>query len=393
MSDAIVSLNCGSSSIKFAAFVRAKGDVERAVGGSIENIGTAPVFVANGKDGEMLIRRALANGAALTHSNLLETFFEWLPSHLRGYRVVAVGHRVVHGGRDFIRPMIVDAVLLRALDALASLAPLHQPHNLAGIRAASNCMPDVTQVACFDTAFHRSMATVATRFALPRAWHDKGIQRYGFHGLSYEYVALTLRQTEPALAGGRVLVAHLGNGASLCAMRDGKSVDTTMGFTTLDGLMMGTRGGTIDPGVILHLQLREGMTVGEIEDMLYHHSGLRGVSGLSNDMRELHASADPRAAEAIDLFVWRAVREAGALIAAMGGIDALVFTAGIGENDALVRHAICERLGWAGVVIDDAANARHATAIDAPGSAVAVRVIPTDEERMIALHALGALAG
>jgi acetate kinase len=268
---------------------------------------------------------------------------------------------------------------------------LHQPHNLAAIRAMAAIVPNLPQVACFDTAFHYGRPEVATRLALPRAFHDRGIRRYGFHGLSYEYVARRLREIDPDLASGRVIVAHLGNGASLCAMANGRSIDTSMGFTALDGLMMGTRCGTIDPGVLLHLQMQEGMSAAEVEQMLYNRSGLLGVSGVSSDMRTLHLSDDPAAAEALDLFVWRAVREIGALIAVLGGIDGLIFTAGIGENDPLIRAAICDRLDWAGAQVEASANAANAGSVAAADSRVAIRVIATDEERMIALHTLETL--
>ena len=386
MPRATISLNCGSSSIKFALY-EARDGAARLLHGKVDGIGTAPRFTACDAMGKRLAQREW-QGAAPVYESLLGELFDWLFAQAREYDIAAIGHRVVHGGRDFDGPVLIDANVLDALDRLVPLAPLHQPHNLAGIRAVGTRHPELPQVACFDTAFHHGRPEVAMRFALPRAMHDKGIMRYGFHGLSYEYLARTLHATEPALARGRILAAHLGNGASLCAMRDGGSVDTTMGFTALDGLVMGTRCGTLDPGVVLHLQRQEGMSAQDVEEMLYHCSGLLGVSAISNDMRTLHASSDARAAEAIDLFVWRAVREAGALIATMGGIDGLVFTGGIGENDAGVRAAVCEKLGWLGVVLDAAANARHAREIDAPGSKVALRVIPTDEERMIALHVL-----
>lgn len=390
MSSVIVSLNCGSSSIKFALHASRRG-VDCLLRGKIDGIGTAPRLVARDAAGKCVESREW-HEIDRTHETLLDDLFEWLFARGAAEDIVAVGHRVVHGGDRFDRPVIVDDHTLDALERLVPLAPLHQPHNVAGIRALRARFPQLPQVACFDTAFHHARAAVAKRVALPREWSERGISRYGFHGLSYEFLARKLATDEPDLAKGRVLAAHLGNGASLCAMRDGTSVDTTMGFTALDGLVMGSRCGSLDPGVVLHLLAREGLSAQEVEDMLYHRSGLLGVSGISNDMRELHASRDPRAAEAIELFVWRAVCEAGAQIAAMGGIDALIFTGGIGENDADVRAAICARLGWLGVAVDAAANARHATAIDTPGSKVAVRVIRTDEERMIALHVQETLA-
>jgi acetate kinase len=297
----------------------------------------------------------------------------------------------VHGGTRFAAPCLIDADTLQALQDLCSLAPLHQPHNLAGIRAVAELAPDLPQVACFDTAFHHDRAAVSTRFAIPRALHDEGIRRYGFHGLSYEYIARRLAQLDPDLAKGRVIVAHLGNGASLCGMRDGRSVDTTMGFTALDGLMMGTRSGAIDPGVILHLETQLGMSAPQVEDLLYKRSGLLGVSGISSDMRTLGASDAPEAEEAIELFAWRAAREAGGMMASLEGLDGLVFTAGIGENDAGIRARMCQRLAWTGLVLDEAANTRGDAVISAAGSAVTARIIRTDEERMIALHTVEVL--
>ena len=391
MSQAIVSLNAGSSSIKFALFTLGPGGPEHAGAGKLEGIGTAPHLVARDADGAVLIDRNWDGGARLTHEALLQELVSWATLHLPEHEIIAVGHRVVHGGMMFARPLLVDDALLAALDALCPLAPLHQPHNLAAIRAIRALMPTLPQVACFDTAFHHERTDTAMRFALPRVLHDKGIRRYGFHGLSYEYIARTLREIDPALAGGRVIVAHLGNGASLCAMHDGKSVDTTMSFTALDGLMMGTRCGDIDPGVLLHLLTQQGMSAVEIETLLYQQSGLLGVSGVSSDMRALHQSGNPHAAEAIDLFTWVAAREAGALVSSLGGIDGIVFTAGIGENDPVVRASICERLAWTGLTIDRDLNARNAPVINQSDSRIVARVIPTDEERMIAVHTLGIL--
>ncbi|WP_404477674.1 acetate/propionate family kinase [Novosphingobium sp. BL-52-GroH] len=389
MTRAVVSLNAGSSSIKFALFTLGPDGPEHAAAGKLEGIGIAPHLVARGADGTVLIDQDWDNGARLTHEALLRELFGWASQHLPEHEIVAIGHRVVHGGMSFARPLLVDDALLEALDLLCPLAPLHQPHNLAAIRAIRTLAPALPQVACFDTAFHHDRTDVAMRFALPRALHDKGIRRYGFHGLSYDYIARTLRETDPELARGRVIVAHLGNGASLCAMHDGKSVDTTMGFTALDGLMMGTRCGDIDPGVLLHLQMQEGMSAANVETLLYKQSGLLGVSGVSSDMRALHQSPDPHAAEAIDLFAWRAAREAGALISSLGGIDGIIFTAGIGENDPIIRASICERLAWTGLIIDGESNARNAPIISRSDSRIIARVIPTDEERMIAVLSLG----
>ena len=392
---AVVSLNSGSSSIKFSLFVvDPAGTLQLSAGGKIEKIGIAPTLAARSADGSMVLERDWPDGASLSHADLLADLFAWAADHpLEGREIIAIGHRVVHGGPDFAAPLLVDDALIDKLEALCPLAPLHQPHNLAAIRAIARLRPGLPQVACFDTAFHHDRPAPATRFALPRALHEQGIRRYGFHGLSYDYIARRLAELDPSLAAGRVIAAHLGNGASLCAMSGGKSIDTTMGFTALDGLMMGTRCGSIDPGVILHLQNRVGMSAADVEALLYKQSGLLGVSGISSDMRELAASDRPEAREAIDLFIWRAAREAGALASSLGGLDGLVFTAGIGENDAAIRAGICERLAWLDISLDERANAVHADVISAPGSPITVRVIPTDEERMIVLQTLATLFG
>ena len=390
---AVVSLNSGSSSIKFALYTLGNPDsLTLSASGKIEKIGIAPALRIRSVEGEVLIDRDWPDGASLTHADLLEDLFAWATDHLGDRQVVAIGHRVVHGGTRFAAPQRVDAVLLDALEALCPLAPLHQPHNLAAIRAIARINPDLPQVVCFDTAFHHDRPMVASRLAIPRFLHDQGIRRYGFHGLSYEYIARRLGKIDPALAGGRVIAAHLGNGASLCAMQSGRSIDTTMGFTALDGLVMGTRCGSIDPGVVLHLQSQLSMPVAEVEDLLYRKSGLLGVSNISSDMRALSEDGSVEAEEAIDLFCWRVAREAGGLISSLGGLDAFVFTAGIGENHADVRRRICTRLAWAGLEIDDDANADNALRISRAGeSRIDVLVIPTDEERMIALHTLALL--
>lgn len=389
---AVVSLNSGSSSIKFALFtLDPTGDPVLSAGGKIEKIGIAPSLAARRADGTVLIERSWRDGAALTHADLLKDLFDWAIEHLESREVLAIGHRVVHGGIRFAAPRLVDDELLAELDRLCALAPLHQPHNLAAIRAIAALAPGLPQVACFDTAFHHGKPDVAARLALPRTLHDQGIRRYGFHGLSYEYIARQLPGIDERLAGGRVIAAHLGNGASLCAIKDCKSIDTTMGFTALDGLMMGTRCGTLDPGVVLHLQTHLGMSMADVEELLYRQSGLLGVSGISSDMRTLTADSSPQAREAVDLFVWRAARECGAMAAALGGVDGIVFTAGIGENHADVRRRICSRLEWLGLSIDDSANAANALVVSAHDSRVKVLVIPTDEERMIAGHTLGVL--
>ena len=392
MTRALVSLNAGSSSIKFGLYrLDDAGHPHHAAGGKIEGIGTAPHLAARADDGSLAVDRRWDDGAAMTHEDLLGELIAWAQGHLGDNRIVGVGHRVVHGGTDFASPVRIQGTVMDRLGALSELAPLHQPHNLAAIRAMTKLMPDVPQVACFDTAFHRGRADETTRFALPRAYHDRGLVRYGFHGLSYAFIARELARTAPELAAGRVVVGHLGNGASLCAMRGGKSVDTTMGFTALDGLVMGTRCGTLDAGLVLHLIMHEGMSAEAVETLLYQQSGLLGVSGLSSDMRALHASDGEAARQAVTLFVARAAREIAALCTSMGGIDALVFTAGIGENDPVIRSLICERLGFLGLTLDPAANAANARTISAGDSRIAIMVVPTDEERMIALDTVACL--
>jgi len=388
MTRAVLTINAGSSSLKFALF---REHDERRLAptsrGQIEGIGTAPHFLAKDPDGAVLGEQRWPPGGGQTHEALLNHLLGWVDSHLGDSELAGVGHRVVHGGPMHAKPERVTAGLLRLLEDLTPLAPLHQPHNLAPIRAIAAARPDLPQVACFDTAFHHTMPAVATRFALPREYEAAGVRRYGFHGLSYEFIAGRLRECAPALASGRVITAHLGNGASLCAMRDGRSVDTTMGFTALDGLVMGTRCGAIDPGVLLYLEQQRGTTPAQLEDLLYHRSGLLGVSGgIGSDMRMLLESADSRAREAVALFVFRIAREAGALASSLGGLDGLVFTAGIGEHAPEIRAMVCDRLGWLGIRLDAAANARPNGRISAADSRVEVWVIPTDEEAMIARH-------
>lgn len=391
---AIVSLNSGSSSIKFGVFRLDEGNHPvHSAGGKFEKIGIAPSLRIATDEGEVLLEKDWPDGAHLTHADLLDFLFDWATSHIASGTIVAIGHRVVHGGTRFVAPQQVTPELLDELEALSPLAPLHQPHNLVAIRTLSRLAPDLPQVVCFDTAFHHDKPEVAARMAIPLSLHEAGIRRYGFHGLSYEYIARALDRLDPALARGKVIAAHLGNGASLCAMAGGLSIDTTMGFTALDGLMMGTRCGRLDPGVVLHLQTQMGYSAEAVETMLYRQSGLLGVSGISSDMRALAASAEPAAREAIELFAYRTAREIGALTASLQGLDGLVFTAGIGENDADLRADICARLGWLGLIVDEEANAAHAPVISAPESRIAVRVIPTDEERMIALHTLRILQG
>lgn len=388
MSRAVLSLNAGSSSIKFALFgVSPVGSGQRLSHGQIEGIGSAPHFVAKDADGHVLTEYRWPAGSTLGHEDLLAPLLTWITSHLGADLLAAVGHRIVHGGEKYTQPVLLTEPVIADLATLTPLAPLHQPHNLAAAQAMRKVRPGLPQVGCFDTAFHHSMTATATRLALPRKYADEGVRRYGFHGLSYEYIAGRLREQAPALATGRVIAAHLGNGASLCGMQDGRSIDTTMGFTALDGLVMGTRCGSIDPGALLYLQRQHGMTTTELEHMLYNDGGLLGVSGVSNDMRTLLASQDPHAREAIDLFVFRIAREAGALISSLGGLDGLVFSAGIGERAAVIRAAVCERLAWLGIRLDEAANAADANVISTADSRVQVRVIATNEEAMIATHA------
>jgi len=391
MSDVILVLGAGSSSIKFAVYeVPGSNSLVRLGHGQVEGLGAKPRFVAFDAD-----RRKLAEaefGASLetaSHDDALAHILDWLREQRIGnQRLLAVGHRIVHGGDEFAEPVLVtDAILLR-LQALTPLAPLHQPQGIAGIVSMRARVPDVAQVACFDTAFHRAQPAVAQAYALPRSISEAGVRRYGFHGLSYQYIAQVLPEYLGARADGRVIVAHLGNGASMCAMHHRRSVASTMGFTALDGLMMGTRCGSLDPGVILYLIEQKGMTAAEVSDTLYRQSGLLGVSGVSSDMRILSASAEPAAAEAIELFVYRIVRELGSLSAALGGLDAIVFTAGIGENDAGIRRRVCEQSHWLGVSLDAAANAGNQPRISAAASRVSAWVIATDEESVIAQAAL-----
>jgi acetate kinase len=389
MPDAILTLNAGSSSLKFALFEL--GEERRlSLKGFIEGIGVDPHLVVRNAEGGVMTERRWFSGAAGSHEDFLDGLLSWIDDHLDDDRLVAVGHRVVHGGAQFAAPICVDPAVLEALEKLSPLAPLHQPHNLAAIRAVAVVRPGLPQIACFDTAFHHGQDPVVTRFALPRGLVEQGVRRYGFHGLSYEFVSHRLRALDPDLAARKVIVAHLGNGASLCGMRNGRSVDSSMGFTALDGLVMGTRCGTLDPGVALYLLQQQKLTPEALEDLLYRKSGLLGLSGISSDMRALEASDDPRAAEAIASFVHRIVRESGAVASVMGGLDGFVFTAGIGENAPGIRRSVCQGLGWLGLKLDEDANGAESRAprrISAPDSKISVWVIPTDEEAMIVEHA------
>lgn len=363
---AILAVNAGSSSLKLALF-----DADTL---------------------EPLARESFDRiGSGSARDAVFESIGAWAEREAAGATLVAASHRVVHGGAEHSHPVVVSRALLQQLEALVPLAPLHQPASLAPIRVLSHLHPFLKQVACFDTAFHRGRPSAVERYALPAALFDRGIRRYGFHGLSYESVSTRLRELAPEAAAGRVVVLHLGSGASLCAMKDGACVDTTMGFSTLDGLAMGTRCGALDPGVILHL-LREGRTAAEIERMLYHESGLAGVSGIGADLRELMASAEPLAREAVDVFVWSIVRNLGAMAAMLGGLDALVFTAGIGEHSAEIRARVARAMAWTGLEVDEAANAAGGPLLSKDGSRVSAWVVPTDEEAMLARHARALLA-
>jgi acetate kinase len=388
--EVVLVLNAGSSSIKFCVFGRSGTVLERRLRGQISGIGTAPhLFARSGADA--VADRPVGDDAR-SHADALGILLDFLRGELQGSRIVGVGHRVVHGGLEFMAPTRLDVETLSRLERYIPLAPLHQPHNLAAIRLMLQQLPGVPEVACFDTAFHRTVPEVAQLFALPARFAEAGVRRYGFHGLSYEYVASVLPELDRQAAAGRTVVFHLGNGASMCAMQACRSVATTMGFTAVEGLPMGTRCGSLDPGVLLFLFDECGLGVREIERLLYQESGLLGMSGLSSDMRELLASDAPAARVAVDVFVYRARRELGSLAAALGGLDAIVFTAGIGENQPAVRSRICADTGWLGVEIDEAANARGERRISAPGSRVAAYVLPTDEELMIARH-VAALLG
>jgi acetate kinase len=387
MADAILTLNAGSSSIKFALFAAGRPIPERPeLVGQIDGIGARPHIKARDVAGRSLDDVDLRLSGDGQHRQALGFLLKWLGGHDGGWRIAGIGHRVVHGAQDYSRPIVLDAATVDNLRRYIPLAPLHQPHNLAGIEAMTAALPKVKQVACFDTAFHRSQPELAQRFALPRDITAQGVRRYGFHGLSYEYIADVLPNHLGNRADGRVIVAHLGNGASMCAMKERRSVATTMGFTAIEGLMMGTRTGSLDPGVLLYLMDYQNMDAKALTRLLYKESGLLGVSGISQDMRELLASERPEAREAVDLFCYRIVREIGSLSAALGGLDALVFTGGIGEHATPVRERVCRDSGWLGVELDAAANARDSQRISAAGSGVDVLVLPTNEEWMIARH-------
>ncbi len=377
VADLILTLNAGSSSIKFALFAIA-GDQEAVAGGQVDGIGVGPRLILDGASREL--------PEVKDHASALKAIVAALAPALGTARIVAVGHRVVHGGGSFAAPVVLDDEIVAQLTALSPLAPLHQPHNLSGIAVARRLFPDAVQIACFDTAFHRAQPWVNDTFALPRHFYEEGVRRYGFHGLSYEYVASELARIAPHHAAGRLVIAHLGNGASMCALRGGQSVASTMGFSALDGLPMGTRSGQLDPGVLLYLMRERGMSAGEIEDLLYRKSGLLGLSGLSPDMRALEAAGTPEAQQAIDYFVFRVRRELGAMTAILSGLDALAFAGGIGENAVRVRERICQGFEWLGIELDETRNRLGAGIISSDRSRVRVFIVKTSEETMIARH-------
>ena len=392
MKDYALVLNAGSSSLKFCVYQRPEKEGWRLESrGQIEGIGTSPRIVARNAEERILIDQDLDSDVR-DGRDALGALSVWLTSTYREARVLGVGHRVVHGGPRHAKPTVITPEILKELHNLEPLAPLHQPYNLAAIEAVADRLPTVPQVACFDTSFHRTQSAVAELVPLPQDIRLKGVQRYGFHGLSYEYISSVLPQVAPRIAEGRVIVAHLGNGASLCALKNRKSIDNSLGFTALDGICMGTRPGSVDPGVILYLFQGLGLSAKEVETILYKKSGLLGISGISNDMRNLLQSADGNARLAVDYFVYRAAKEIGALTAALGGLDGLVFTAGIGENSSEIRKRICEASAWLGIEVDDELNSRKIGRISNSESKVSVWVIPTNEELMIAKHT-GALLG
>jgi acetate kinase len=391
MSDAIAVLNAGSSSIKFSLFAADGEQLDLVLRGQVERLDASPRFVARDRDGKTIAERSWSAGALSGHAGAIDHLLAFLRECIGSDRLAGVGHRVVHGGLDFSAPVRMTHDILGRLGRYVPLAPLHQPHNLAPIRLLLEREPNLAQVACFDTAFHRGIPDIAQRFALPSAMHDAGVRRYGFHGLSYEYITSMLPQFDAPAADGKTVVLHLGNGSSICALSAGRSLATTMGFTAVDGLPMGTRCGTLDPGVLLYLMDQRGMDARAIERLIYDESGLLGVSGVSSDMRTLLASESPSARLAVDLYCYRIKREIGSLAAALDGLDAIVFTAGIGEHAAPIRERVLRDAAWLGVTLDAAANASAGPRISAPDSRVRAFVIPTNEELMIARHTLRSL--
>ncbi|WP_072396044.1 acetate/propionate family kinase [Hyphomicrobium sp. CS1GBMeth3] len=389
MTDTILVVNAGSSSIKFQLFTVGAGDrLERMIKGQVDGIGTRPRLFAVTAQRTILADETWAPAEVGTIPAALDKVIAFLRPQIGGRLPGAVGHRVVHGGPHYANPVVVTTGILSELEKLTPLAPLHQPNNLAPIRTILERRPHLLQVACFDTAFHRGHPELADRYAIPESLYAEGVRRYGFHGLSYEYIARQLPKVAPEIAGGRVVVAHLGSGASMCAIAGGKSVESTMGFTAMDGLPMGTRPGQLDPGVVLYLLSEKKMDAPSIQDFLYKDCGLKGISGISNDVRDLLASRDPQARFALDYFTYRIVLFTGMLAAAMGGIDAFVFTAGVGENAPAIREAVIRRLEWLGLELSTQANRKNAICISRKGARVPCFVIPTDEELMIATHTL-----
>jgi acetate kinase len=387
MTKAILVLNTGSSSLKFSVFeYDTASDLHLIAKGQVEGIGNAPHFLAKDHHGQILADEYWQDAESIDHAHCLLAIANLLRTKYLGIKLLGVGHRVVHGGMHYSAPILLTPGIINALDALSPLAPLHQPHNVAAIRAVAKAMPDMPQIACFDTAFHRSQSEINQLFGLPYSCFERGIRRYGFHGLSYEYVSSVLQQQEPEVAAGKVVIAHLGNGASMCAIQNGQSVASSMGFTALDGLMMGTRAGRLDAGVVLYLQQQEQLDVRQVEELLYKRSGLLGLSGISSDMRVLLASQEPHAQLAIDYFVHRISSELGSLAASMGGLDALVFSAGIGENSAIIRQKVCEQAQWLGIELDHQANKAGEQCISSMNSPTSVWMIPSNEELMIARH-------
>ena len=393
MADVIAVLNAGSSSIKFSLFAAKPDGLGVVARGQAEGLYTSPRFVAKDEAGAVLGEKKWGEGATVGHAGALEHLVAFLRERLAEHRLVGVGHRVVHGGQEYTRPVRVNAAIVTALEKYVPLAPLHQPHNLTPIKTLLERLPQLPQVACFDTSFHRGQPAVAQAFALPKSITDRGVIRYGFHGLSYEYIASVLSRYDERAAAGRTIALHLGNGSSMCAMANGRSMASTMGFTAADGLPMGTRCGNLDPGVVLYLMDELKMDARAIETLIYQQSGLLGVSGISSDMRTLQESRDPRAAAAIDLFAYRIGRELGSLAASLNGVDAIVFTAGIGENSASLRARVCHDAAWLGVELDEAANERNEARISTVSSRVSAWAIPTNEELMIARHTRDVLAG
>jgi acetate kinase len=386
MADVVGVLNAGSSSFKFSLFAQSAQGAQVVARGQAEALYTAPHFIAKDQSGAVLGEKWWGDNVQLGHAGALDYLVAFLRERLAEHRLVGVGHRVVHGGLEYSKPVRLDAGIVAALEKYIPLAPLHQPHNLAPIKALLERAPQLPQVACFDTAFHRGQPSVAQAFALPKAITDRGVLRYGFHGLSYEYIAGVLPKYDARAAVGRTVVLHLGNGSSMCAIDNGRSMASTMGFTAADGLPMGTRCGNLDPGVVLYLIDEMKMDARAVEKLIYQQSGLLGVSGISSDMRTLQESNDPRAKAAIDLYVYRIGRELGSLAASLGGLDGVVFTAGIGENSASLRERVCRDAAWLGIELDAEANARGGPRISAAGSGTTAWVIPTNEELMIARH-------